>query len=146
MSGLSLLFHWPVLFVPGPYWFHYSSSVSIVQSEVREPEEVGGRFRREGTYVYLWLIRVDEWQKPRLVWVLGIFCVSMQILKCFVLVLWRMPLVIERFRIMKVTKWVQRRVPSCTEEAMSQASRCPRASAWLEYHNWGWTRGHTSRG
>ena len=27
-------------------------------------EEVGGRFKREGTYVYLWLIHVDIWQKP----------------------------------------------------------------------------------
>ena len=26
--------------------------------------EVGGKFRREGTYVYLWLIHVDVWQKP----------------------------------------------------------------------------------
>ena len=26
--------------------------------------DVGGRFRREGTYVYLWLIHVDVWQKP----------------------------------------------------------------------------------
>ena len=26
--------------------------------------EVGGRFKREGTYVYLWLIDVDIWQKP----------------------------------------------------------------------------------
>ena len=25
--------------------------------------EVGGRLRREGTYVYLWLIHVDVWQK-----------------------------------------------------------------------------------
>ena len=25
---------------------------------------VGGRFKREGTYVYLWLILVDIWQKP----------------------------------------------------------------------------------
>ena len=23
-----------------------------------------GRFKREGTYVYLWLIHVDVWQKP----------------------------------------------------------------------------------
>ena len=23
-----------------------------------------GRFEREGTYVYLWLIHVDVWQKP----------------------------------------------------------------------------------
>ena len=26
--------------------------------------KMGGRFKREGTYVYLWLIRVDVWQKP----------------------------------------------------------------------------------
>ena len=26
--------------------------------------EVGGRFKREGTYVYLWLIHVDVRQKP----------------------------------------------------------------------------------
>ena len=25
---------------------------------------VGGKLKREGTYVYLWLIHVDEWQKP----------------------------------------------------------------------------------
>ena len=27
-------------------------------------KQVGGRFKREGTYVYLWLIHVDIWQKP----------------------------------------------------------------------------------
>ena len=26
--------------------------------------EVGGKFKEEGTYVYLWLIHVDVWQKP----------------------------------------------------------------------------------
>ena len=26
--------------------------------------EVGGRFKREGTYVCLWLTHVDVWQKP----------------------------------------------------------------------------------
>ena len=26
--------------------------------------EVGRRFKREGTCVYLWLIHVDVWQKP----------------------------------------------------------------------------------
>ena len=26
--------------------------------------EVRGKFKREGTYVYLWLILVDVWQKP----------------------------------------------------------------------------------
>ena len=25
---------------------------------------VGGVFREEGTYVYLWLIHVDVWQRP----------------------------------------------------------------------------------
>ena len=25
--------------------------------------EVGGRFKKEGTYVYLWLIHIDIWQK-----------------------------------------------------------------------------------
>ena len=24
----------------------------------------GGKFKREGMYIYLWLIRVDVWQKP----------------------------------------------------------------------------------
>ena len=26
--------------------------------------KVGGKFKREGTYVYLWLIHADVWQKP----------------------------------------------------------------------------------
>ena len=26
--------------------------------------KVRGRFKKEGTYVYLWLIHVDVWQKP----------------------------------------------------------------------------------
>ena len=26
--------------------------------------EVGGRFKREGTYTYLWPIHVNIWQKP----------------------------------------------------------------------------------
>ena len=28
-------------------------------------QEVGGRFKKEETYVYLWLIYVDIWQKPK---------------------------------------------------------------------------------
>ena len=28
-------------------------------------DEAGGSFKREGIYVYLWLIHVDIWQKPR---------------------------------------------------------------------------------
>ena len=31
-------------------------------------ETVGGRIKREGTYVYLWLIHVDVWQKPTQYW------------------------------------------------------------------------------
>ena len=26
--------------------------------------DMGGRFKRERTYVYLWLIHADVWQKP----------------------------------------------------------------------------------
>ena len=26
--------------------------------------EEGGRFKREGTYVYLWPVHVDVWQSP----------------------------------------------------------------------------------
>ena len=29
-----------------------------------QEREVRGRFKREGTYVYLWLIQVDVWQTP----------------------------------------------------------------------------------
>ena len=27
-------------------------------------EEMGGKFKKEGTYVYLWLIHDDVWHKP----------------------------------------------------------------------------------
>ena len=30
----------------------------------RDGWRVRGRFKREGTYVYLWLIHTDVWQKP----------------------------------------------------------------------------------
>ena len=26
--------------------------------------KVGGRFEREGTYIYLWQVHLDVWQKP----------------------------------------------------------------------------------
>ena len=26
--------------------------------------KVGGKFKREGTYVYLWLVHADVWQRP----------------------------------------------------------------------------------
>ena len=29
-----------------------------------QPRGMGGSFKREGPYVYLWLIHVDVWQKP----------------------------------------------------------------------------------
>ena len=31
---------------------------------VRRGGRLGGRFKRKETYVYLWLIRVDVWEKP----------------------------------------------------------------------------------
>ena len=34
------------------------------QEQVNSRQFPGGRFKREGTYVYLWLIHVDVWQKP----------------------------------------------------------------------------------
>ena len=37
-------------------------SLTTYRDEMRW--EVGGRFKREGTYVYLWLIYVNVWQKP----------------------------------------------------------------------------------
>ena len=30
----------------------------------RGARKVGGRFKRKGTYVYLWLVHVNVWQKP----------------------------------------------------------------------------------
>ena len=37
-------------------------SVTTQRGEMRR--EVGGMFKRERTYVYLWLIHVEVWQKP----------------------------------------------------------------------------------
>ena len=37
-------------------------SVTIQRGGMRR--QMGGRFKREGTYVYLWLIRAAVWQKP----------------------------------------------------------------------------------
>ena len=31
---------------------------------LKQPRGVRRRFKKEGTYVYLWLIHVDVWQKP----------------------------------------------------------------------------------
>ena len=36
---------------------------SVIAERGGKGWEVGGRFKREGTYVYLWLIHVDVWQQ-----------------------------------------------------------------------------------
>ena len=41
-----------------------AGSSNSVLCDNLEGWEVGGRFKREGTYIYLWLIHVDVWQKP----------------------------------------------------------------------------------
>ena len=41
-----------------------SGSSNQVLCDSLEGWEVGGRLKREGTCVYLWLIHVDVWQKP----------------------------------------------------------------------------------
>ena len=41
-----------------------SNQGSVTTSRGGMGWEVGGRLMREGTYVYLWLIHVDVWQKP----------------------------------------------------------------------------------
>ena len=41
-----------------------SSNLALCDNlEVWMAWEVGGKLKREGTYVYLWLIQVDVWQK-----------------------------------------------------------------------------------
>ena len=37
---------------------------SVTTQRVEMRREVGGMFKRERTYVYLWLIHVEVWQKP----------------------------------------------------------------------------------
>ena len=42
-----------------------STSLVIKEMQVKTTlREVGGKLKREGTYVYLRLIHVDGWQKP----------------------------------------------------------------------------------
>ena len=38
--------------------------INPVLCDILEGWEMAGRLRKEGTYVYLWLIHVDVWQKP----------------------------------------------------------------------------------
>ena len=41
-----------------------SNWCSVTTERGRMGWEVGGRFKREATYAYLWLIHVDVWQRP----------------------------------------------------------------------------------
>ena len=42
-----------------------ATSLVIKEMQVKTTlREVGGKLKREGTYVSLWLIHVDVWQKP----------------------------------------------------------------------------------
>ena len=41
-----------------------SNRCSITTQRSEMGREMGRRFKREGTSVYLWLIHVDIWQKP----------------------------------------------------------------------------------
>ena len=53
--------------------------------------EVGGRFKSEGTYVYLWLIYVEVWQKPTQYYTAIIFQLKnkyLQVLQCS-MTIWR---------------------------------------------------------
>ena len=36
----------------------------VLCDNIEEWDGVEGRFKREGTYAYLWLIHIDIWQKP----------------------------------------------------------------------------------
>ena len=40
------------------------SSYPVLCNNIEASVGVGGRFRMEGTYIYLWLTHVDVWQKP----------------------------------------------------------------------------------
>ena len=41
---------------------------SVLCANLEGWDGVGGKFKREGTYVYLWLIHIDVWQKPAQYW------------------------------------------------------------------------------
>ena len=40
------------------------SSNPVFRNNLEQWNVAGGIFKREGIYAYLWLIHVDEWQKP----------------------------------------------------------------------------------
>jgi len=41
------------------------SQCSVTTYRGEMGRKVGGRFKKQGTYVYLWLIRVAIWKKPQ---------------------------------------------------------------------------------
>ena len=45
-------------------WYRELNLVLCDNLEGGMRREEGGRFKMEGTYVYLWLIHVDIWQRP----------------------------------------------------------------------------------
>ena len=63
--------------------------------------EVGDRLKREGTYVYLWLIHVDVWQKPT------------QHSKAIILQL-KINIFFKSLQVTNARKGMERREPSCT--------------------------------
>ena len=74
----NMLINWTSLGAPSwgftvPYVKHNQWEFAIWRRELEGPcdnlrggmgWEMGWRYRREGRYVYRWLIHVDEWQKP----------------------------------------------------------------------------------
>ena len=44
-------------------WIRYLNQGLCINLESGMGREMGGRFKREGIYVYLWLIHVEVWQK-----------------------------------------------------------------------------------
>ena len=45
-------------------WCREARPGALWQPRVWDGWEVGGRWKREGTYVHLWLIHADVWQRP----------------------------------------------------------------------------------
>ena len=68
LNHLRVFFFFFLLFFSVPVSLRLQSGVPkmLVISTLLLPfsPRVGGRFKREGTYVHLWLIHVDVWQKP----------------------------------------------------------------------------------
>ena len=60
-QGISILFSIVAVSV---YNTGRSTQCSVTTQRGEMGREMGGGPRREGTYVYLWLIHLDVWQKP----------------------------------------------------------------------------------